>query len=122
MNYFETKTCALRTYNIGYSCHSSIGPYLYQKTIKKQHLYLHVKHERFCIHKVQCVCDNHLFFFSTNILYTVCYIATTSEQQQSSLHIYIVILYLCNEHPSQCVYNNQTYLISAIFFLWIKEM
>lgn len=33
------------------------------------------------------------FFFSTNILYTVCYIGTTSEQQQSILHIYI-ILYL----------------------------
>lgn len=120
MNYFETKTCALGTYNIGYSCHSSIGPYLYKKTIKKQGLYLHGKHERFCIHKVQCVCDNHLFFFQQ--MYTVCYIATTSEQQQCILHIYIIILYLCNEHLSRCVYNNQTYPSVLFFPLGIKEM
>lgn len=42
-------------------------------------------------------------------MYTVCYIATTSEQQQCILHIYIIILYLCNEHLSRCVYNDQTY-------------
>lgn len=57
------------------------------------------------------------FFFSTNILYTVCYIGTTSEQQQSILHIYIIILYLCCEHLSQSVYNSVQQNISDQCFL-----
>lgn len=38
-----------------------LAPNYFLKTINKQHVY-HGKHETFCIHKVQCVCDNYLFF------------------------------------------------------------
>lgn len=53
---------------------------------------------KFCIHKVQSVCDNHHCW--TNILFTACYI----EQHQNSNRIFYTFTcsytasYLCNKH------------------------
>lgn len=73
--------------------------------------------KHFASTKVQCVCDNHLFF-STNILYTVCYIGTTSEQQQSiftHVHHHTVLVCAMNICLNQCLTALvKIYLTSAL--------